>query len=42
MARFLRENWIFIVAPLVLVLLGLVALIAFGEDSPSSFIYNIF
>ena len=42
MGRFLKENWIFIVAPLVLVLLGLVALIVFANDSPSNFIYNIF
>lgn len=42
MGRFLRENWIFIVAPLVLVLIGLLALVLFGDDSPSGFIYNIF
>jgi hypothetical protein len=42
MKSFLRENWIFIVAPLVLVLVGLVVLIAFSDDAPSNFIYNIF
>ena len=42
MGRFLRENWIFIVAPLVLVLIGLVVLIALGDDSSGNFIYNIF
>ena len=29
---FLRENWIFLVAPLVLILLALAALLVFGDD----------
>lgn len=39
---FLRENWLYIVLPIALVLLGLVALVVFGDDSASNFIYNIF
>ena len=42
MANFFRENWLYIVAPLVLILLGLGLLIAFGDQSASPFIYNIF
>lgn len=42
MRNFLRENWLYIVAPLALVLLGLGALILFGDDSTSPFVYNIF
>ncbi len=42
MMQFLRENWLYIVAPLAIVLLALVALILFGDDSTSPFIYNIF
>jgi len=40
---FLRENWLYIVAPLALILVGLVVFIFFFSDSTSSnFIYNIF
>lgn len=42
MKDFLRENWLYIVAPLALVLVLLVALILFGGDSASPFFYNIF
>lgn len=44
MAKFLRENWIWIVTPLVLVLVGLWALITFlpGSDGDAPFVYNIF
>jgi hypothetical protein len=42
MRQFLRENWIYIVAPLVIVVVGLVLLILFDKDSSSPFIYNIF
>ncbi len=42
MKQFLRENWLYIVAPLALVLILLAALIVFGDDSTSPFIYNIF
>lgn len=43
MGNFLRENWIWIVAPIVLVLILVVALLVLGgggDDSP--FVYNIF
>lgn len=39
---FLRENWLYIVAPFALIVLALGALLLFGGDGPSSFIYNIF
>ena len=43
MKSFLRENWLYIVAPLALILVGLVVFIFFFSDSSSSnFIYNIF
>jgi len=43
MGTFLRENWIYIVAPIVLVIVLLGALYLFGGGSEASpFIYNIF
>jgi hypothetical protein len=42
MGDFLRENWLYIVLPIVIVMLGLAALVVFGDDSASNFIYNIF
>jgi hypothetical protein len=43
MGNFLRENWLYIVAPLALILVGLTVFIVFFSDSTSSnFIYNIF
>lgn len=39
---FLRENWIYVVGPLLVILLGLLALLFFGDESPSNFIYNLF
>jgi hypothetical protein len=42
MKTFLRENWLYIVAPLALILILLIVLIVFGDDSGSPFIYNIF
>ena len=43
MGKFLRENWIWIVAPIVLVLLLVVALLVFGRGGDESpFVYNIF
>jgi hypothetical protein len=39
--QFLRENWPYIVVPLVVVLLALLALILFGGDTVSPFIYNL-
>ena len=38
---FLRENWLYIVVPLAIVFVLLLALILFGDDSPSKFIYNL-
>jgi ABC-type dipeptide/oligopeptide/nickel transport system permease subunit len=42
MGSFLRENWIWIVAPIVLVLILVLAMVylSAGDDSP--FAYNIF
>ncbi len=43
MENFLRENWIWILAPIVLVLCLIAALVVFGgtgDDTP--FVYNIF
>lgn len=42
MGNFLRENWLYIVAPLALILLLLVALVVFGDDKAGPFVYNIF
>jgi len=43
MGRFLRENWLYIVAPVVIVIVLLGALWVFSGDSEGSpFIYNIF
>lgn len=42
MKQFLRENWLYIVAPLAVVLILLIALIVFADDSSSPFIYNLF
>ena len=42
MKRFLRENWIYIVAPIVIVIVLLGALYFMGGSEASPFIYNIF
>ena len=42
MGQFLRENWIYIVAPIVIVVVGLGLLMLFGTQDSSPFIYNIF
>ena len=43
MGKFLKENWLWIVAPIVIVLVLFVAIIAMqGGDDTSPFIYNIF
>lgn len=42
MGNFLRENWLYIVAPLALILLLLIALVVFNDDAASPFQYNIF
>ena len=42
MVTFLRENWLFIVVPIAVVLVLLTLLVAFGDDTRSSFLYTIF
>ncbi|HEV8113969.1 MAG TPA: DUF5989 family protein [Planctomycetota bacterium] len=42
MKRFLRENWLYVVAPIVIVMVLLGALVIFGGSEASPFIYNIF
>ena len=39
---FLRDNWLFIAGPFVLIVLALLVLFILGGDSPSGFLYNIF
>jgi len=39
---FLRENWLYIVAPFALIVVALILLACFGGDGASGFIYNIF
>jgi hypothetical protein len=43
MKRFLRENWIWIATPLVLVAIGLFVLlyVVGNEEGTSAFIYNL-
>ena len=43
MMRFLRENWVWIVAPIAVVAVLLVTIAFFsGGDDTSPFVYNIF
>ena len=43
MRKFLAENWIWIVAPIVIVMLLLIAVVYLTQgDDPSPFQYNIF
>ena len=43
MGKFLRENWLWIMAPIVIVLLLFVAvLITSGSEDAGSFIYSIY
>ena len=43
MGKFLRENWLWILAPIVIVLALFVTIIVMqGGDDTSPFIYNIF
>jgi len=43
MGKFLRENWIWILAPIVIVLGLFILILAMGSgDDASPFIYNIF
>jgi hypothetical protein len=43
MGNFLRENWLWIVAPIVIVMVLFVAILLMGgSDDTSPFIYNIF
>jgi len=39
---FLRENWLYIVAPFALIVVALILLACFGGDGSSGFLYNIF
>lgn len=41
LSAFLRENWLYLVGPLVVILIGLVLLAILGDDSPSNFLYNL-
>ena len=42
MSNFLKENWIYIVLPIVLVVVGVVILVMMSEGDPASaFQYNI-
>lgn len=41
--RFLRENWVWIVAPIVIVIAAVAYLLITSEgDSAAPFIYNVF
>lgn len=41
MGDFLKENWIWIVAPIVLVGIAVVVILAMSDDDPAAmFIYN--
>jgi hypothetical protein len=42
MGSFLRENWLYVVLPIGLVILGLAALCVFGGSDCSPIIYPIF
>jgi hypothetical protein len=42
MGSFLRENWIWIVAPIALVVVLVVAVVVIGGGDSSPFVYNIF
>lgn len=42
MRTFLRENWVYVVVPLVATLVALVALVLLGGGDGSSFFYNLF
>ena len=39
---FLRDNWLFIVAPFALILVALILLACFAGDGAGGFLYNIF
>lgn len=42
MSKFLKENWIYIVLPIVLVVVGVAVLVMMSEGGPASpFQYNI-
>ncbi len=42
MGKFIRENWVWIVAPIVVVVVLLAAFALLSEDSVSPFQYGIF
>lgn len=39
--RFLKENWIWIVAPIVLVALAIAAVVLFGSDTGDPHVYQL-
>ena len=41
MKQFLRENWLYIVAPLVIVMIGIVVILVMSNGSESPFTYNL-
>ena len=41
MKRFLRENWLYVAAPILIVMALLGALYAFGGSEASPFVYNL-
>jgi hypothetical protein len=41
MKEFLRENWLYIVAPLVIVLVGIVVILVLSNGAESPFTYNV-
>ncbi len=42
MANFFKENWLYIVVPIVLVVVGVIVLVYMAESDPASgFTYNL-
>lgn len=42
MAKFLKENWLYIVLPIALVVIGVAVLVYMAEGDPSAaFVYNM-
>lgn len=42
MANFFKENWLYIVVPIVLVVVGVIVLVYMAESDPTSgFTYNL-
>jgi hypothetical protein len=44
MGTFLRENWLWILTPIILLMVALAAVLYYssGSDGDGSFVYNIF